>query len=518
MTNRQSWLVCFDTDRIKEFVFHTGRLKSIRGGSALLTSLDDERKKQLEGRFGKHNLVYCAGGSGAVFVATEDDAKALVAEIERDFRNETITGSTTAIALPPPAPDIADFGKIMAQASECLGAAKAAKAELASLPLEPYMRPCGECGQYPATTRASDAPNALLLCDTCRKRREWGTEKREGSFKEFTEFAAKHHPSPTWEIAKNPQDLDKIGGISLPSNYIGLVSLDGNQMGKWLHALGDVEHHKSFSRNLQKFTKCQIFSALTRYGLPRPSEQDSNSHSDTTFPFEIVLIGGDDVVLITAADIAMDIALTIATGFEENSVSNVLAPLGLAANLTMAGGVVLAHADFPLLAMHNLAEQAQKEAKKACAEGDYKTGAIDFHVVSGGADNLESSRQKLPHRRPYVLTDLKKLLDYGRTFKANSFPTSQLQRMYQSLFVSSGSAQLACISALAYLAQKENKKLFSLLKQFFADFGVKDGGNLPPWDWDKQRQNGRNVSALTDLVELYPFIRSEEGNDAKHPH
>ena len=138
MTERQSWLVCFDTDRIKEYVFHTGRLKSIRGGSALLRSLDVEREKQLVERFGIDNLVYCAGGSGAVLVDTEDEAKALAAEIERDFRNETITGSTTAIALPPPAPDIADFGKRMEEASNRIGAAKAAKAELGSLPVEPY--------------------------------------------------------------------------------------------------------------------------------------------------------------------------------------------------------------------------------------------------------------------------------------------------------------------------------------------------------------------------------------------
>ena len=515
MTNRQSWLVCFDTDQIKEYVFHTGRLKSIRGGSALLTSLDVQRKKQLEERFGRHNLVYCAGGSGAVLVDTEDEADALVAEIEREFRNATITGSTTAIALPPPAPDIADFGKRMEEASNRIGAAKAAKAELGSLPFEPYLRPCGECGQYPATIRTSDAPNTPL-CDTCKTKREWGAEGKEGSFREFTEFATQRNPSHTWKTAKNPLDLDTIGGLSSPPNYIGLISLDGNQMGKCLHALGDVEHYKSFSRNLQDFTNHQIFSALTRYGVPRPSEQDGNSHSDTAFPFEIVLVGGDDVVLITAADLALDIALTIATGFEENSVRDVLAPLELGDKLTMAGGVVLAHADFPLLAMHNLAEQAQKEAKKACTAGGYKTGAIDFLVVSGGADNLETSREKLPHRRPYELTDLKKLLGYGRKFKTNNFPTSQLQQMYHSLFVSSGSAQLACISALAYFAQKKDQNQFSLLKQFFADFGVKDGGNLPPWD--DRRRNGRNVSALTDLVELYPFIRSEEGNDATYPH
>ena len=384
MTERQSWLVCFDTDRIKDYVFHTGRLKSIRGGSALLTELDDKREKQLKKDFGEENLVYCAGGSGAVLVDTEEEANTLVAKIERDFRRETITGSTTGISLPPPCTDIADFGKRMEQASECLGAAKAAKAELGSLPVEPYLRPCGECGQYPATLHAHDESNKVW-CHTCAKKRKWDAKGRRGILEKFIQFLGKDNESQTWANAKNPSDLDAIGSISSPPNYVGLIALDGNQMGKCLHALGNVEHYKSFSRHLQNFTNRQIFSALTHYGLPRLSEQDVNSHSDTTFPFEIVLVGGDDVVLITAADIAIDIALSIATGFEENCVRDIPESFGLGDKLTMAGGVVLAHADFPLLAMHNLAEQAQKEAKKACAENDYKTGAIDFIVISGAA-------------------------------------------------------------------------------------------------------------------------------------
>lgn len=503
MTDQQMWLVCFDTDRIKDYVFHTGRLKSIRGGSALLTSLDNERKKQLEKRFGKDSVVYCAGGSGAVLVQTENQANALIAEIERDFRNETITGSTTGIALPLTFPDIPDFGDRMAQASNRLAAAKAAKAELGSLPLEPYLRFCEECGQYPAALRAHDESNTLL-CHTCAKKREWGAKERTGVFEKFIRYVAQDKGSQAWANAKTPSDLDAIGAVSSPPNYIGLIALDGNQMGKWLRELFHVDHYSSFSQDMTDLTEQQVFSALKRYASPRPIERDNNPPSDTIFPFEIVLIGGDDIVLITAADAAIDVALTIAGGFEQNSDRHVLEPLGLGGKLTMAGGVVLAHSDFPLLAMHNLAEQAQKEAKKACTENDYKTGAIDFLVVSGGAGNLENSREELPHCRPYELGDLKKLLDYIRKFKAQNFPTNQLQQMYQSLFVSEGNAQLACINALAYFAQRENDNRFPLLKQFFADFGVKDGGNLPPWD--DQKRNGRSVSALTDLVELYPFI------------
>ena len=197
--------------------------------------------------------------------------------------------------MPPPSVDIADFGKRMAHAAECLGAAKAAKAELGSLPVEPYLLTCGECGQYPATTRTDDGSNTPL-CDACKKRRERGAEERGRSFKEFARFAAKRNPSHTWETAKSPSDLDTIGGLSSPPNYIGLVSLDGNQMGKCLHALSDVEDYKSFSRTLEEFTTHQIFSALMNLGSPRPSEQNGNSDSGTIFPFEIVLVGGDDVV------------------------------------------------------------------------------------------------------------------------------------------------------------------------------------------------------------------------------
>ena len=501
MDELQSWLVCFDTDRIKEYVFLTGRLKSIRGGSKLLTDLDDKRRKELEKRFGKDNLVYCAGGGGAVLVDTKQKAEALIAEIEREFRARTITGSITGVPVPRPASaDITHFGERMSQASDLLRAAKAAKAELGSLPIEPYMRPCRECGQYPATTHASDEPDTLL-CRACAEQRKQGAEGRGRLFEEFRSQAS--------ESAEEPSDLDAIGAVSSPPNYIGFIALDGNQMGKCLHALREVKQYQRFSRNLEDLTKQQVFSALKHYGSPRPIEPDNNSQPEKTFPFEIVLIGGDDVLLITAADIALKVALEIASGFEENSVHEVLEPIGLGENLTMAGGVVLAHADFPLLAMHTLAEQAQKSAKKACAEGGYKTGAIDFLVVSGSADNLEDARCDLPHHRPYRLADLKKLLSYGQKFKAGNFPTSQLQQMYQSLFVSTGNAQLACISTLAYLAQKKDKDLYSLLKRFFADFGVKDGGNLPPWD--DQKRNGRNVSALTDLVELYPFIHAEEG-------
>jgi hypothetical protein len=71
MSNLHQWLVCFDTDQIKQYLLATNRLKEIRGGSALIAQLDVERKNDLEQRYGENNVVYSAGGGAAVLVPTE---------------------------------------------------------------------------------------------------------------------------------------------------------------------------------------------------------------------------------------------------------------------------------------------------------------------------------------------------------------------------------------------------------------------------------------------------------------
>jgi hypothetical protein len=177
----------------------------------------------------------------------------------------------------------------------------------------------------------------------------------------------------------------------------------------------------------------------------------------------------------------------------------------------MAGGVMLAHADFPIPAMHRLAEGLQKSAKKFCAEHGYQSGALDFLVVSSSDADLEAMREAIPHRRPYTLKKLRLLVDYIRRFKSADFPTNQLQAMYQALFTSEVNAQLVSIATLGRLGQQSDREKYNLLRSFFKDFGVTFNGQLPPWDAKKQR--GREVSALADLVELYPFIHEKGGGD-----
>lgn len=495
MNNKQQWLVCFDTDRIKQYLLATNRLKEIRGGSVLIAALDEQRKKELESRYGEAAVAYSAGGGTAVLVPTEEMARDLIAEMERTFRAETITASITGIYLPMD-DGIDRFGKKMTQAGQELRRAKAAKAELSNMPVEPYIRLCSSCGQHPAFEQAKDA-SGDWLCRACNRKRDLGGQKRKGF---FAEFAAWADPA-VWTDETLPDDLDSIGEISSPPGYVGFIALDGNHIGDLLDKPATIEDYRAFSEGLRNLTKGKTFGALKRYGRPR----------NGVAPFEIVLIGGDDVLLITAADIALEIALAIAEEFEHQS-PKLLEEAGLAQeckNLTMAGGVVLTHANFPIPAMHTLAEALQKSAKKLCAEQRYQTGAIDFQVVSGSDTDLEALREAIPHHRPYTLEKLRSLLEHIRRLKAADIPTSQLQAMYQSLFEGKVNAQLASIATLGYLGRSADKTRYNRLREFFEGFGVKFAGQLPPWDDELEKKQGRGGSALTDLVELYPFISAE---------
>jgi len=514
------WLVCFDTDRIKQYLLATNRLKEIRGGSALIAELDEKRKVHLT------NVVYSAGGGAAVLVSTEQEARELIAEIEREFRAQTVTASITGVYLKVTSRNFGEeitsrnfgeeitsgnfgaeitsenfgeeitfenFREEMSRAGKLLRRAKASKAELTTLPVEPYLRLCNSCGQHPALYKAQDG-SGDWLCQACSKKRELGHKERKGFFDQFAK-SADHN---IWTADTIPDDLDTIGSVASPPGYVGFIALDGNHIGDLLGKLDTVDSYRAFSAGLWNLTKEQTFAALKSYGQPR----------NGITPFEIVLIGGDDVLLITVADIALEVALAIAEGFEKDSAAQVLEPARLSSErkcLTMAGGVVLAHADFPIPAMYRLAEALQKSAKRFCAEQKYQTGAIDFQVVTGSDTDLEAMRQGVPHRRPYTLKDLSNLLHHIRQLKAADMPTSQLQAMYQALFEGRVNAQLASIATLGYLGRSPDKTRYKRLKEFFAEFGVQFNGNLPPWDATPQRQ-GREASALTDLVELYPFI------------
>lgn len=507
-----SYLVSFDTDHIKEYLFATNRLKEIRGASALLAWLDDRRRDFLSQKCGKDNLIYSAGGGASVLVESQDLADQLIADVERDFCHRTQSASITGTFLKPFEPfsqeqigaDKKKFGERMKAARIKLNMRKLQRAEINSIPVQPYFRLCNSCGQYPATRR-SRHDSTDLLCLSCDRKRNWGEQSRLSFFYKFAAYVQETKHDTAWKDRFIPNDLGDIGDVSVPKGYVGYLTLDGNRMGEQFEKLLEKQQYQIFSEELAKITKEITFDALYEH---------ARRHTATA-PFEIVLIGGDDIKLFTAADIAVPVARYILREFETRS-KVLLQNIGLAAEkgCTMAAGVVLCHSNFPIPALVDIGEDLSKSAKQLCAKHEYAESAIDFEVITSSAADLDIARAHVPHNKPYTLSQIDKLLYYAQQLRDKQIPHTQLQMVYDACHHSkvTGTKVEGTMALLHTLGRLRKLDQRMVLKDFLIKVAGVDASKATHWPWimvhkEKEQPETPQIlkTALVDLIDLYEF-------------
>ncbi len=451
-------LVLFDTDHIKNYLFATNKLKEIRGASALLDRLNaTETEKVARNVCPALDKVYANGG-GALFLApSADAARDVMAAVEKLYVQKTLAATITGAALPlAPATEHQGFGERVQELGRLLRRAKAHKAAQPGLEMLPYLHICDACGEHPAACRSTDEEGLpRLLCRACQAKR-------------------KSAPAPRQD---EPEDFEQLGGLATPIGYMGFIYADGNCIGKRLEGLGDRTAYAEFSENLRTWLGQSLDAALG--GTVREGRT----------PYIKLLLGGDDLLLVTAADIAMEAALKLAQEFETRS-----------GGLTLSVGVVLAHADYPIAELLRLAGECLKRAKACSFKAGYKTGAIDFEIVTSASGHGQDTNSKYQNRRPYLLCDLVELLKHVK--KLQQFPSSQLQTMYESLHISPETATMASLQSLARVGHNQ----WLLLRDFFRWSSNLNAACLPPWC-----APGERMTALGDLVELLPFVPERSG-------
>lgn len=510
-----SYLVSFDTDHIKEYLFATNRLKEIRGASALLAWLDERRLDFLKREFGDENVIYSAGGGATVLVENDRRAQQLVAEMERKFRRQTHSGSITGIYLEPNQPnagaaddsDKKKFGVRMKLAAAQMAGRKSAKAELTAIPVQSYFRLCASCGQYPAQWRARDI-SGDLLCSSCHRKRKWGYRMRRGFYHEFLKHVQDKQDETFWKQAFMPDDLGDIGETATPNGYVGYLTLDGNKMGSTFQDLTEREQYRKLSDALAGLVQEITFEALRKYAKPRAGVS----------PLEIVLIGGDDIKLFTAADIAVPVARYILREFETRS-KKLLQNIGLGAEkgCTMAAGVVLCHSNFPIPALVDIGEELLKSAKQLCAKREYAESAIDFEVITSSAADLDIARAHVPHNKPYTLNQIDRLLYYAQQLREKEIPHTQLQMVYDACHHSKvmGTKVEGTMALLHTLGRLRKLDQRIVLKDFLIKVAGVDASKATHWPWvmvhkEKEQPETPEMlkTALVDLIDLYEFTRN----------
>ena len=225
--------------------------------------------------------------------------------------------------------------------------------------MDPLVRFCDSCGQRPAVHSVRLGDDADLLCHVCERKGDVGKQARyTGALARFADFAKE---SRGWSHSdvELPDDLAAIGD-TCESGDIALILADGNRLGRTLRHLTSIDQYRAFSHGVAEIVEEAVFDALA------DATQAYRSLGDRApLPWEIIFLGGGNVLIATAADIALPVALNLMEQVEEKSEA-LLRDWKLVEHrtrLTMAAGVAIAPSHMPIRALHGLAQQLEGSAK-----------------------------------------------------------------------------------------------------------------------------------------------------------
>lgn len=395
--------------------------------------------------------------------------------------------------------------------------------------------------------------------------KSWVTEFEDYLQKEENQ-ALKDQYFSSHKTPEEARSLREIGNVSHPKGFVAYIYADGNNMGGYIQKIKTSQEYQKFSRDIFDATEHSVYKALAKHLKPREIKgltgEDSEQRDGWIHPFEILTIGGDDVMLIVPADQALAIAQTIGEEFENILLSKgdryrIKDPSILqkstqchrytgesaepsSSKLSMSAGVLITAEDTPIYYAQDLAEQLLKSAKKkakdlkAKHEYQYHGGTIDFLVMKSvtmissnisefrkqGLTKYITGEQKQQRQQtlklyaaPYTLHEIGGLLKTLEALKNVDFPRSQLYQIRSLLEQGKNTAILNYRYFRCRLKQGKDD-----LEQHFEDAWCKaktNDGNLAPWmslvDEEKANKtsNKEKVDYETiwrELVDLYPFI------------
>jgi len=475
-------LLMGDTDAIKGYVYETQSLPEIRGASQNLVELEEEIRKLFTKKLVEECLIYCGGG-GFLAIVPASMAEELKQEIERLYLENTLLVTVTIVLSQPlgyaqfarglapytdeqvralsvqgVAADLLfshfeahlmdrakrkNFGELVSALTGRLQQAKRMREVAPFFETLPIHRRCESCGKRAA--EVWDEVKEEWLCKVCNQKRQIGRKGRRYFLEKFVQWAedAKNVEVPLKDSAgsfRYPQDLDTIAGAE---GRIALLYADGNNMGELLQLMPSPASYRHFSEALDLAIKEVLFVAIWEvFG------EERLKNTSSPLPFEIIALGGDDVVVIVPAEYGWALALQVLKGFESHSDIKKLEQelrerlgegvLRRPIALTLSAGLAIADVKYPVSFLFTLAEGLLKEAKRLAQEHHTSTLChlwLRAPVILEKADALLNTMYRRETisltARPYTLEDAHKLTSLAQ--KLAGLPATQRHSLAEAL-------------------------------------------------------------------------------------
>ena len=319
----QSFVIVIDTPAVKKYVFGTDPLNEVRGASARLDWLNRVVMKE---RLRKHpamakvkiDPVYANGGSAQFLVhgGHEVAVKTACSSMVRYIREQT-GGEVQMVYGIAPLGDEASYSyqESVRMAHFQLRCQREFATCHRSTSLLPTMMECQSASHLPATRIVRGPDGTAMLSETSyRKHRQGHVAHRHGLWAEWMRYLKDKGSWPArraWNKLR-PKNITDIG------NNIGVVYPDGNAMGKIVQALDQPETFRQFSRIVDESIREACFAALSQ--ISRPEVENvrntfTRHHCFEPLAADILLLGGDDLLVAVPADRALDFSLKVTGEF-----------------------------------------------------------------------------------------------------------------------------------------------------------------------------------------------------------
>ncbi len=549
-------LVALDTDHIKQYVFATDKLKEIRGASSILDRLNRREMEEVARQHGIEVIsIYTNGGAGLFVVDSgrAQEFKLLVQQRYREMSKGRASVTGVVQELPDDAPerieDLMDYNlhHQLDLMRYHLRAAKDSPPEVITLPSHPFMRPCDACGVEYAVDKSEDADEQdAVFCASCLKKR-WEDKDVRASIDAYVRSnTPKHAESSLWRnvihtLQKNgydiptgtqrPNDFNDFRNFGNSKDYLALIYADGNNMGENSEKQGKLQALHNFAEEVDSAIYQAVCDAIKAYLPVWEGRNPEKDKAEKLFPFDLLLLGGDDVVMVTSASVAMDVACMIAAQFHKYTGNT----------YTLSIGVVLAPVKYPFGLLQDLAESTLKFAKKMGTKrkstSAYRDTFINFMTVTGSTSRDFNRVYALLHAqddkdtsfyatlRPYTIEEMRELLKTIREGKQKALGRTKLHQVREAVLKMNLTTSVG--EGMAILRNwREKQREFVMQSVYKVGNHYQQARHDPdkpgtlfpritfPWFADGPKTYR---TSLLDFVELYDFVAQEgEDDDAKN--
>jgi hypothetical protein len=577
-------LVALDTDHIKKYVFATDKLKEIRGASSILDRLNREDMERIVHKADPEaQKIYANGGSG-LFLVDTNSVDRITQQIQSEFHRKTVGGATVTYAIQEIPDNIKDpehdeIDDVLELLRYRLREAKDTLLthDHIGLPSHAFMRTCDSCGtRYAEVFDKNEGQDPAVqgnrYCKVCyQKRRE--DDDVKGSINDLVSGQKPSKSSPLWkalieclheanytlpEGTDRPDDFNVFHEFGEAKDYIGLIYADANNMGEEIKKFGrldkleefaeivDSSIHRAVCYAIQKHLPARQLSTQNPLSSTHSSEQDKSPK--WVFPFDILLLGGDDLVMVAPASSAIDVALTTAKSFNELTKGWGFEGTGYRLSI----GVILAPIKYPFGLLQELAETTLKAAKKRKGKHEkweepkelstYGDTSINFMVVAGSTSHdFDKVYRQMQNKdvqmsgysskvnlfatlRPYTVEELDFLLNAIRDGKKKSLGRTKLHQLREAVLKMNLTTSVGeSLTVLRNWRQSQREFVYNHVYRLGDRYqerhkDMDKPGTLFPrvtFPWFAEGENVYRTSLL-DFAELYDFVATEENSGTEN--